>query len=193
MRLVLTVPLVLAISACQQPDKRLDELEKKMPSIEADQALLKATVDLHDSRLDLVESLQVRNSRPTSGVFSPANREFQVIHTDIGVFMVSLVDVTPYANGYKVRFHLGNPSYVDYEGVELELKWGPARPADGFKTVSYADWQKRFKTGKQSITKRIRQGSWNPVEVTLIPATVEDIGHIEVTSISARSVFLMVR
>jgi len=80
------------------------------------------------------------------------------------VFLVSLDNLRPYANGYKATLKLGNPLSVAFDGAEIGLRWGPQRPSD-FKVIKYADWMKQFKTSKQSITKRLLGGSWNPVDV----------------------------
>ena len=101
---------------------------------------------------------------------------------------MALVDVKPYANGYKATFNFGNPLSLDVEGAEIELRWGPERPKD-FKTIKFSDWMKQFKTSKQSVTKRLRSGAWNPVEVVLAPATANEIGQIEVTSISTNGLY----
>lgn len=103
---------------------------------------------------------------------------------------MSLKDVKPYANGYKATFDFGNPQSIDFDQVELELRWGPPTPKD-FKSVSYSTWQSQFQEAKQTLGKRVRAASWNPIDVVISPATAEQIATIEINSISTPRVYMM--
>jgi hypothetical protein len=146
-----------------------------------------------DVRVESLENETAANVRPKAASFKPAEKGFQNIYTDSGVLMVSLEDVKPYANGFKATFHFGNPQSIDFDNVELDLSWGPARPADGFKTINILDCRKQFQKNKQKVGKRLRGGSWNPVDIIIAPATAEQVGTIEIGTISIPTVFMRVQ
>jgi len=89
-------------------------------------------INVLEIKAGIADEYMSQNERPKSATFSPTEKSFQAIHTDYGVFLVSLQNVTQYANGYKAVFHLGNPMSLTFRNVDLELKWGPERPKDGF-------------------------------------------------------------
>ncbi|HEY7293010.1 MAG TPA: hypothetical protein VH583_24450 [Vicinamibacterales bacterium] len=114
---------------------------------------------------------------------------YQTIYTDTGVLMVSLENLSQYANGYKARFAFGNPQSIDFDNVEIKLRWGPARPKK-FQPGEQQLWRAKFQTATQKIGKRIHASSWNPTDIILSPATSEQVGVIEIESISAPTVFM---
>ena len=182
-----------SVPACGTPDPRVAELEKRVTALEmsqaaADQAGFASEIELLKARADSTD--QILGQFPsTSASFATDQKGFQPISTNFGVFLVALDDVKAYANGYKVTFELGNPQAVNFQGADIEVRWGPKRP-DDFKTLKYGDWLKQFRTSKQSTTRILKAGFWNPVEVVLAPAEAGDIGIIEITSISTKSVSL---
>jgi hypothetical protein len=194
MRTSLIVIAAVALQSCRAaaPDPRIAALEKKVAEVQTANEELKNAKDAIELRVNMLEEDMINALRPRSAVFDPVHKEFQPIHTDLGVFLVSLRDISPYANGYKVRFNLGNPMQVNFVGVELELRWGPKRPSD-FKTIKFSDWNAQFKTSKQSLTQTLRAGAWNPVEVIIAPATAEQIGQIEINGITTKTVSLSAR
>lgn len=180
--------LVVAVwcCACAREDPRIKPLETKVSQLEAAQKLL-------ELRLDLTETNLAAQTRPKSALFTPSDKGYSAIYTDVGVFLVSLDNIQPYANGYKATFQFGNPSAMNFDGAEIELRWGPSRPSDGFQTVKYSDWLGKFQTKKHSINRRLVPGSWNRVDVVIAPATAESIGQIEITSISTSKLSLLTR
>ena len=178
---------------CTEDASRLNALESRVTALETQLTEVDSKVSLADTRIELLEQENENNPRPRSASYAPNGKGYQTIHTDSGVFMVSLEDLKPYANGYKATFKFGNPQAIDFEDIEVGLRWGPARPADGFKTTKYPDWQKQFQEATQKLAKRLRSGSWNTVELVLAPATAEQVGQIEIQSIKPATVFMITR
>lgn len=184
--------MLFVAAGCNGATSRVAELEKKVVALELQQAGLKAAADVLEIRLTTTEQIQNEDARAKSAVFLTGETGFQTIHTNLGMFLVSLQDLKPYADGYKAVFRLGNPLALDFEDVEMELSWGPKRP-EGAVGQAYRDWRNKFKSSKQTVTRRVRAGSWNPVEIILSPATAADVGHIEVTSIKTDKVVMALK
>ena len=71
-----------------------------------------------------------------------AERSYQRLDTDNGLFLISVQEATPYLNGYKVRLHIGNPSYATYSGFTAKAKWGKICGAATYSEASFNEWQK---------------------------------------------------
>jgi hypothetical protein len=181
--------LIIGTTACQQrPDPRVAELEKQVATLRDSLEEVKLTASVLESTVNTLPE-SIRNTlHPASASFDPAKKEFQPVHSgDYGVFLVSLENIQPYANGYRVTFNLGNPMQVSFNGVEMKLRWGPTRPENW---KEWAEWSKKLQELTQSVPNTLRPGSWNPVTVVIAPATAEQIGVIEVTEISTKTVAL---
>ena len=161
---------------------RVKALEKKVGELEDDLKTAKETLNVNKIQLDALEDSAAQSEHPKGAAFRPDSKGFEAVYTESGILMVSLKELKPYANGYKAVFDFGNPQSIDFDDVEVELRWGPTRPKD-FKGTNYRDWQAQFQETKQKLGKRIRSGSWNPIEVVFSPASPEQIGTIEIKSI----------
>lgn len=74
---------------------------------------------------DEVSKISVRESTKKYAFFelSEGFEGFQTIWNDSGFFFVCLKKIEPLLSGYKLTFSIGNPSYVDYENIKLNLRW----------------------------------------------------------------------
>jgi len=178
----------VVLSGCNKGnDAAMRALERRIESLEEAR---KTATSLTDFLRRKVVALEV-DSPPKSASFTPSDPAYQRIVAESGPeFLVSLQDVTAYANGFKVKFNFGNPAAADFENVTVELRWGRAHPGADAKEEALTQWADSFKTGTQTITKRLRGGSWNPVELNLTPATPDQIEDIQITKISTKSVYL---
>src|SRR2546426_2184412 len=104
-RLLISVCAMCLIS-CSKPDPRVAALDEKIAALDAKQTSLAEEANLLKVRLDDVETSVISETRPTSASFAPDQKGFQAVHTTYGVFLVSLKDIKPYANGYKATFNL---------------------------------------------------------------------------------------
>lgn len=144
------------------------ELQKRVDALDAtlkwDEYLLSNKQDRHDSiTLNLTE------------------HTFQRLDTDTGFFLISVEEVVPYLNGYKLRLKIGNPSSADYAGPKITVKWNKQYPYDKYTQASFEEWQKAGQEKDASLTDILASGSWNKVEVIIAPATVEQLGFVTLT------------
>lgn len=84
---------------------------------------------------------------------------------------------------------------MSIDGLELDLRWGPAQPKEGFKDnlTGYGDWLQKFKVASQRVDKHLLAGSWNPVDVIYAPATADEIGQLEITAIKTGKASISLR
>jgi hypothetical protein len=89
--------------------------------------------------------------------------QFYPLRTNVGTIFVSLKNVTPYLDGYKMNLQIGNPFSITLEGLTINATWSGLSKAKTFET-----------------TKQIFPGKWNNVELILSPATANDVHYINV-------------
>jgi hypothetical protein len=179
--------LLLVVGCAQGGPDVVKNLGDRITRLEASVDSAKAYADLLEQRI-----ISLELDRPAkNGLFHPNETGYQLIYSDSGLpLAVSLQSVTPYANGYKARFHFGNPHAMDFEDVDLAFTWGPPYPAKGASEQALVEWRKQQQSGKQMLSKRLRAGSWNPVEIVIAPANAAQIGSIEITGVVTSRVFM---
>lgn len=182
--------LLTMVGGCKDP--RVDALQSKVDELEKTNISTKALADSLKIRLDVAEGTIDNNDRPRGASFDPSEHGYSPIYTAYGVFLVSLRDVQPYANGYKATFQFGNPLNLTFSGFEVTVRWGPKRPPK-MHPLQWIDWKKEFAQSTQRLTNVLKPGSWNSVEVVLAPATPENIGTIEISDIITDTVRLSSR
>jgi len=77
------------------------------------------------SQLTRVEFNQLTKSHSSVSIDPASPKSFQRLDSAAGSFFVSLSDVVPFLDGYKVVLNVGNPLEVTYSGFTLDVKWGP--------------------------------------------------------------------
>ncbi|MEQ1781969.1 MAG: hypothetical protein ABMA14_11460 [Hyphomonadaceae bacterium] len=101
-------------------------------------------------------------------ILNAAQPEFQSLQTGVGQLFVSVQDIQPYADGFKLLLHVGNPSAATLYGGEGSISWYSAG-SDGTKSAQSKEFQ---------VLKDIRAGFWTPVEVTISPAKSADLNAL---------------
>jgi hypothetical protein len=120
----------------------------------------------------------------SSASFDPAaNEGFSRLDTSVGSLAVSLQEVGPYADGVKLRFHVGNLTAATINGATFKAKWGPRMPeltSEGF-VARYGEWQKALREKEITVTNTLKSGTWNNVSITLPATKLDEFGHVELS------------
>ncbi|MBI3811103.1 MAG: DUF3251 domain-containing protein [Nitrospirae bacterium] len=105
------------------------------------------------------------------------------LDTTSGFFMISVRDAKPYLNGFKVRLSIGNPTTVTYLGFVLNTKWGRSFDFKEMKTdrSAYSNWQKSLQHKEIKFTDQLKPATWNNVDLIIIPAKQDELGHFELS------------
>lgn len=125
---------------------------------------------------DDISDLQIETSPRTIAAFKPGEKGFTTIETGLGKIYVTLEDVQPYANGYKIKFRVGNPSFATLVDGNAEFTWGEEQE-DGEK---YVEWKEKLRTEEIAINEPLLPGRWNIIEVTAAPAEKHEIGFLQI-------------
>ena len=124
-------------------------------------------------RLNALEfQMRMLHNKNQTAYLGPEDKGFDVVETANGRFFVSLTGMSPYGDGYKLHINLGNPQHATYPDVVVKARWGKrdeygfAENEDGMKSVSV------------TLTRNLRPGSWNPIEVVVAPASRLEVGAV---------------
>ena len=157
-------------------EAQISALEKEVVSLESRASVLEYLVGKKQDRYDSV-------------TLDTSSRAFKRLDTDIGSFLVSLEDVTPYLNGYKLSLSIGNPSGGTVSGIKVKAKWSTQYDWGKYDADSYKAWESKIHEQEVSLTQAMKAGSWNKVELILVPASSQELGYLEI-SMDAQTVVL---
>jgi len=165
--------------AASSTDHQLAQLRKDVDGLRKENDSLKSQVRELRSKLF---RLQAKAEAFTKVELDPASpRKYQRIDASNGFFLISLDDVSPYLDGYRVSLNIGNPLGATYVGFKMNVRWGPRFDWSNFDAVAYDKWEKSVQNKEVSFTDSLKPMSWNKVEI-ILPATKSDqIGFIEVS------------
>ena len=93
-----------------------------------------------------------------------------------GLFFVKVGEITPYLDGHKVVFQIGNPSSADFKNTSITLRWNEVwDPSRG----DHDSWERTIKTKTYSVLKTLEAGSWTDVEVFIGSSTTKQLEWVE--------------
>jgi hypothetical protein len=163
------ITILFFLTGCT--NKANENLQEKINELNREINKLNVALTMH----------QIMEKNFESVILDPTSLEgFQRIDTDTGFFFISLRDVKPYLDGYKLTIRVGNPISATYSGFVLNVKYGKKYNISD-KTVSYNDWEESLNEKESSFSKKLKPGTWNTVEFILSPAKSEELGHIELS------------
>jgi hypothetical protein len=158
------------------PTKELKELKHEIDILKAKIETIKKYNEFLASE---IYPLKWKVDKYESCHLDPTSKSYQRLDTNTGTFLVSLQDVKPYAGGYKLVLHIGNPYIAQFKGFKLAIKWGKE-----INYIKYEDWQKSLRQREVSFTETLLPGTWNKVELAISPATKEETGYLELSMVT---------
>lgn len=121
---------------------------------------------------------QVQASQFSTASIDPDSKHYVRLDTGICPLLISTEGAEPYLDGFKVKLQVGNPSLATFSGFTLVANWGRSytNGAD-----SLESWQSAQKCRTNEMADTLTAGAWTPVEVTLTPATAEELRQATVS------------
>jgi hypothetical protein len=123
----------------------------------------------------------------------PTAKGFTVIETSLGRFLLADTEVTPYLDGYSVRFKVGNLLAATLTGCKITARWGPpyVRGTNDLRTAMAAT-EKQWRTNNFDIPDVFYSGLWTPLELKIVPADSASIRNLSIelqpTTVNMREV-----
>ncbi len=180
MALVHRCVVVLAsasLTACGAgQDPRIPELEARIAALESKQ---KSLAD------DLTRTKFQQELEKLDGVafLTPDQKGYAAVKFDLGYLTVSLEDIKPYANGSKVRLHIGNLTAARVNGLKAKIGWGSTDKA-GIPNNASA------KSREVALEESLRSGAWTSIELVLDGVPPAEFGFLRVSDVGHRGIGL---
>lgn len=143
--------------------QQIEEVKNKLDNLEKQTTRLRFELDAEKTKYDSI-------------VIDPSSKGYLRLDSSTGSFLVSLRDVQPYADGYKLKLNIGNPTSATYSGFALDVKWNKS-----FEKFSSQDWDNAQHEKTFKFAEKLMPGSWNTVFLTLSPAQKEELEYIEIS------------
>lgn len=188
MKAILHFSLVASvlICGCNKQSANPETTPKGFIAPETDRfALLEQKLGDLEQRVSTLEFDKTLNEWSRTNNFvslSLDEKGYTPIQTTIGQLLIAGGSATPYLDGFKVDFQIGNPQSVTYDGITVTLQWGPSvtRSISTNKMALIA-WRNAQKTKTDKMLSKLLPGYWNNVEVIVTPATTEELRNLEVS------------
>ncbi|MNK97378.1 hypothetical protein D3C87_1177090 [compost metagenome] len=119
---------------------------------------------------------------PNTAILSVTEKGYSVAEMPVGSVLIAVRDVTPYANGVKIKLDIGNPTSATFPGLKLQVAWANAAP--GSKNYDSNTHQKK----EISIAGDIKPGVWNTEEIVLAPAKPDQVDYVSIKPSAPRVV-----
>src|SRR5258707_13051676 len=103
---------------------------------------------------------------------------YQRVNSTTGSFLVRVTKVTPYLDGYKVVFAIGNTTTATFNGCDLSVQWGTKEPDYSDKWIT---WLQSLKKKDEHFTEDLAPGRWNEIEMALVPAKPDELGYLQLS------------
>lgn len=100
------------------------------------------------------------------------------VNSNNGTFLVRVMKVEPYLNGYRVVLGVGNITTATFRGCDLTVTWGTKEP-------DYSDnwnaWFKSLRTKDEHFNTVLLPGNWNEVVIILVPAKADELAYFQLS------------
>lgn len=174
--------------------EQIENLESRIKDIEIDAILdtleLVRTKEfykhIHETNLEFEKVKE--NICDSTVVFNLKCKDgYSKINSDGIILLVSVHNVSPYLEGYKVVFRVGNLTSANFNNPKVTVSWNKERfkflqnYSDKTKDISeiFDIWKKQSKHVNYTSVVDLKPASWNYIEVLLTPATLEEIEDVE--------------
>ncbi len=144
---------------------------------------MESTVSEHSLHLRVLQAQinYLQGTHPIQATFNPGSDGYVPVMTPVGTFLVMLEKVTPYADGQRLTFKIGNIQAADYHDPELTISWSTRPPSvtDENYKEALPIWSESVRTKTEKPLTRLRAGHWNRINIVVSPATSAEVGFIE--------------
>lgn len=107
------------------PEKKFSETDFK-PVAEPSVAEQLADLELRVEKMEIARGqVAFAAAAKYQATLDPTAKGFTVIETSLGRFLLADTEVTPYLDGYSVRFKVGNLLAATLTGCKITARWGP--------------------------------------------------------------------
>lgn len=160
----------------QSQTAQLSEVRKELDELKAELEAIKKKQADHEFA-NLIKDIE------RMAYLQPGDSGYSTVRYDLGTLTVELADITPYANGSKVRLKFGNPLSSTVNGLKAKIEWG--RTDENGSPVNDT-----AKSKDVTFTEALRSGAWTTVSVVLDGVPPTDLGFVRVKDVNHTGILL---
>jgi hypothetical protein len=168
-------------------NQRLQNLETEIANFKSNQVAVQNFNALqwrcdtnYEQRLDSLETAEAQGNVKWA-LLDPTTKSYQRIDTSLGSLLISVKSVQPYLDGYKVTLLIGNPYAMDFNGFGVSCKWSASYVYTNGVVANVDEVQKSEKSKNLEQIEVLRSGCWNSVELTISPATADEMKMLRIS------------
>lgn len=176
----------------QNLEQRMDNMESYVQTLEP--SINEFSVDLQRKLSGFTNELQANVNRFTQDLdmrvddrfieldyrtvyLKPVAGGYQRIDTNTGTFLIGIKNIEQMKKGYRLALNIGNPNFANYSNFKIRIQWGKKWSANS--NVDYNQWRASLRSAEFTYRGTLERGTWNSVDVDLVPADKSNIAHIE--------------
>lgn len=149
--------------------QHIDALQKQVDAITKDLADVKQ----EQSKLAMADMFR---GFENVAYLQPGDSGYSLVHSDLGVLTVQIVNVESYANGSRVVLRFGNPLSTNINGLKVKLDWGHVTD----KGLADND---TAKSKEFTFSQSLRSGAWTSIPVVLDGVPPDQLGFVRVSDV----------
>ena len=154
---------------------------------------------------DIQKELVLKEERIYAAILDPSDPKFGISKNEIGLFPVSIENIEPYLNGYKIKLNIANLTSCEISNPEISIRYGrktikfpeyrnDLSPSENQNILNkYKEDSEKIKNETKTLTiestTALKSGNWNSVEIIIPSAKTENIELIQVY-INAKTISL---
>jgi hypothetical protein len=165
----------------QTYQKQIEQLENQIVTL---RERVKASESAASNLETRVLKLELAQSNHESIEVDLTSRQYQRLDTETGTFLISVEDVSPYLDGYRVTLSIGNPSYATYKGFDLHAKWSGAYDWTKYSEASFKQWEASIREKSDSFPDSLDPGKWNKVDLLLPSTPASQLGYLQLSMVT---------
>jgi len=175
--------------------RRLDALQAQVQSANATVTNLTGYIQELDKRTAKLEmdisNIQSHAAGSYTAIDLSSTSGFIPISGSCGAFLVSVKNVEPYLEGYRITFKLGNPHFATFSNLRIRAVWGKQfDQALANSDPKYVEtYNAALKRKDFNQADELKPGAWNEIIIVLSPAKQSELGYFAV-SLDAENVSL---
>jgi hypothetical protein len=154
----------------------------ELASLKKQNQNLQIAVDALTMRLAAVEKSNFSNAldiivfqHATISIAPTDLGKYARLDSAYGVFLISLENVTPYLEGYRLSLDIGNMTSASFIGFSLDASWNASFDAK----TDYNKWQAAEKKQTFSFPTSLLPAAWNRIELILPNTDAAHFGYLQ--------------
>ncbi|HVX56940.1 MAG TPA: hypothetical protein VHA37_04360 [Candidatus Saccharimonadales bacterium] len=146
--------------------EHLREIEGRLQQLETNLLWANDMIDMEATNIIALHRSEAKRLSHMVSIDPTEQKGYVAVAVPAGSLLLSVRNVEPYLDGYKLNLDIGNPTTATFPGCALYSEWAGATNGDG----SLVSTSKH-----EHINERLLPGQWTSTEITVSPASLQQL------------------